>query len=96
MKWPRGWSNALGQWRKVPEAKLCRRLLETEKGKETNSPPQPPAGARPCRHLWSSDLRNCKRTPLSYLSPKLVWWLQQRWENDVAAVATIIFIIVAR
>lgn len=51
MKWPRGWSNALGRWRKVLEAKLCRRLLEAEKGKGTDSPLQPPAGARPGRHL---------------------------------------------
>lgn len=41
MKWPRGWSHALGRWRKVLEAKLCRRLLEAGKGKETDSPLQP-------------------------------------------------------
>lgn len=41
VKWPRGWSNALGRWRKVLEAKLCRRLPEAGKGKDTDSPLQP-------------------------------------------------------
>lgn len=45
------------RWRMEPQAKECMWPLEAGKGKEVDSPLEPPEEKQPCRHLDFSPVR---------------------------------------